>query len=200
MSDKGKHSAIEKFKNVCRNEFSYLLTKFGFREDNAKLGEFENEFQIRFIRHDLTVVIEGIHHGSSTMVYIQDIKHRQIFPMLLKPDFQPARNKKTKPKLIGQAEEIKVEAQLLLQYGNELLKGDFSEFERAFEKKGKAWAGNESRRQFGVAVQEAVDAFRNQDWSKVVESLESYEEKISVKMAKKLKTARENLLSKDKDE
>lgn len=197
MKDKNLQSAIENFKNICRNEFGYLLSEFGFHEDDTPLGEFDNEFQIRFIRHDLTIVIESIHYGSSTMIYIQDKNYRQISPILLKPDFQPSLGKRPKPKVTSQEEEIKEEAQLLLQYGTELLKGDFAVFERAFEKTRKAWAGYESRRQYGVSVQEAVDAFKNHDWAKVIDLLEPYEDKISKKMAKKLNIARENLRLKD---
>lgn len=192
MSNKSNDPAIKKFKNLCLNEFGYLLSEFGFHEDDTPLGEFDNEFQIRFIRHDLTIFIEGIHYGSSTMIYIQDKKHREISPILLKPDFQPSLGKRPKPKVTSQEEEMKKEARLLLQYGTELLKGDFSVFERAFEKTRKAWAGYESRRQHGVSVQKAVDAFRNHDWGKVIKLLEPYEDKMSKKMTKKLNTAREN--------
>jgi len=191
--------AIENFKNICRNEFGYLLTDFGFREVAMPPGEFENEFKIRFVRQDLAVIVEGIHYGTAVMVYLQDGKGRQIPPMLLKPDFRPNYGKTPKGKMTTQAEEIKVNAQLLVQYGIDLLKGDFSAFERAIEKRTTAWSEYEAHSKFGVAEQDAVAAYKNQDWSKVVKSLEPYEDKISPRMAKKLKEARENLLLKDKD-
>ncbi|HAV78137.1 MAG TPA: hypothetical protein DCX53_12380 [Anaerolineae bacterium] len=198
MSNKSNDPAIENFKNICRNEFSYLLTEYGFQEEDATLREFENEFQIRFVRPDLTVVIEGIHYGSAATVYLYDSKKRKTFPRLLNPDFQPFPSKRIKRKMTSQEEEIKEESQLLLLYGTDLLKGDFSSFERALEKTQIFWAKYKSRRQFGVAEQEAVEAYRNQDWTKVVEALEPYEEKISKKMGKKLNIARENLRLKDK--
>ena len=199
MSNKSTHSAVENFKNICRSEFSYLLADFGFREVDIPPGEFENEFKIRFVRHDLTIVVEGIHYGTAAMVYLRDPRGREIFPILLKPDFRPLTSKRPKPKLTSQIEEIKEEAQLLYQYGMDLLKGDFSIFERTLEKRRRAWAEYEARSEFGIAVQEAVEAFRNQDWSKVVKSLAPYEDRISPRMTKKLKTARVNLLSKDRD-
>lgn len=195
---KTKESLVEDFKNICRSEFSYLLTDFGFQEDKSSVEEFENEFKIRFVRRDLTVVVEGIHYGSAAVVYLQDVQRRQISPIQLKPDFQPFPSKLPKPQSKGQAEDIKEEAQLLREYGMELLKGDFSAFEHALEKARIAWDGYESRRRFGIAEQEAIAAFKNQNWSKVVEALAPYEDKISPRMTKKLNTAREHLGSKDK--
>ena len=197
MKYKNLQSAIDNFKSICRNEFAYLLKDFGFHEIDYPPSEFENEFKIRFVRNDFTVTIEGIHYGTAAMAYIQDPKGRKIFPRLLNPDFQPTLSKKAKSKPKSQLEDIKDEARLLHQYGENLLKGDFAVFESALEKRRVAWAGYQDRSNFGVAVQEAVEAYKNQDWSKVVKSLEPYEAKISKKMAKKLKTARENLYPKD---
>jgi hypothetical protein len=199
MSRSVKESIIEDFKNTCRSTFNYLVTDFGFKEDKSPPGEFENEFQIRFIRSDLTVVVEGIHHGSAAVVYLQDVHRHQISPIQLKPDFQPFSGKlrRTPPK--GQPEDIKEESRLLREYGMGLLNGDFSAFDHALEKARNAWDGYESRRRFGIAEQEAITAFNNQSWSKVVETLEPYEDKISARMARKLKIARENLRSKDGD-
>lgn len=192
MSNNSKQQAIEKFKSVCRNEFDFLLTEFGFREDNTPLGEFDNEFQIRFIRNDLTIVVEGIHYGSAAMVYLYDSNDRKIFPILLMPGFQSFPSKRPKSKPSDQIEDIKKEAQMLYQYGIELLKGDFSVFEHAYSKAETAYIEYESRRQFGIAEQRAITAFKKQEWSKVIEALEPYENKISSRMAKKLNIAREN--------
>ena len=197
MNDKNLQSAIEKFKDICRNEFGYLLKDFGFHEIDYPPSEFENKFKIRFVRNDFTVIIEGIHYGTAAMVYLQDLKGRKIFPRLLNPDFQPNPSKKAKYKPTSQLEDIKEEARLLHQYGASLLRGDFAVFESALEKRRLAWAGYEDRSNFGIAVQEAVEAFKNQDWFKIVKSLEPYENRISSRMAKKLKTARENLHLKD---
>jgi hypothetical protein len=133
------------------------------------------------------------------VVYLQDAHRHQISPLQLKPDFQPFPSKlrRTQPK--GQAEDINEEARLLREYGQGLLNGDFSAFEHALEKARIAWDGYESRRRFGIAEQEAIAAFNNQHWSKVVETLEPYEDRISARMAGKLKTARENLRLKDRD-
>ncbi len=196
MKDESMQSAVENFKNICRSEFGYLITDFGFREIDYPLSEFENEFKIRFVRHDFTVIVEGIHYGTAATVVLQDLKGQRIFPRLLNPDFQPNPSKKVRYKTTSQSEDIKEEARLLHQYGMDLLKGDLSVFERALEKRKTARAEYEGRRKFGVAVQEAVEAFKNQDWLNVVKSLEPYEERISPKLAKKLKAAKENL---DKD-
>lgn len=196
MKDKSMRSAVEIFKNICRSEFSYLLADFGFREIDYPPSEFENEFKIRFVRHDFTVIVEGIHYGTAATVVLHDLKGRRVFPRLLNPDFHPNPSKKMKSKPTSQSEDIKEEARLLYQYGMDLLKGDFSVFEHALEKRRIARAKYEDHRDFGIAVQEAVEAFRNQDWLNVVKSLEPFEERISPKMAKKLKAARGNL---DKD-
>lgn len=200
MSKSVKEAAIDEFKNICRSEFDYLLTEFGFQEDTSPLGEFENEFQIRFVRHDLTVIAEGIHHGSAAVVYLQDSQKRWITPIQLKPDFQPNPSKTPKPKPTSQSDDIKEEARLLLQYGMGLLNGDFSGFERALDKTKTAWEEYESRRRFGVAEQEAVAAFKNGDWSRGIDALQPYENQLSARMLKKLNEARQHFRSNDAKE
>jgi hypothetical protein len=129
-----KKLAIENFKDLCRHEFKYLVTDFGFQEHNAPLKHFENEFKIKFTRIDLQISIEGINYGSASMMSIQDSRGRKIFVELLNPEFKPFRKKKRKGQPAGQIEDIKREARLLYKYGLELLKGDFSVFEHAFER------------------------------------------------------------------
>lgn len=190
-------SAIENFKYICRNEFGYLLRDFGFQEIEYPPSEFKNEFKIRFVRNDFTVIVEGIHYGMAATVDLQDMKGRKIFPRLLNPDFQPNPGKTPKFKSTSQEEDIKEEARLLYKYGMDLLKGNFVVFERAFEKRRLSRAEYQNRRNFGIAVQEAVEAFKNRDWLKVIKSLEPYEDRISPKMARKLKSAREHIYQRE---
>ena len=187
--------ALEKFLNTCRTEFRFLITDFGFKEFYGLREEFDNPFKLYFVRDDLEISIEGIHYGSAAMVLLTDKKHRVLGARNLDPKFSPFDKKsvKTLQRSKSQAEDIAQEARLLLAYGRELLKGDFSVFERALERKAQAWAGYGKRSAFGIAVQEAVAAYDEGKWQVVVDLLESHEPNLSKRMAKKLAFARTQL-------
>ena len=193
MSEIEKRSLIEEFKNICRSEFSYLCNDFDFREDTSPPAQHENEFKIKFVRQDLVVIVEGIHYGSTAMVSLENSRGHRISVQQLNPDFQPLKRMKTKAQRPGQIEDIKREASLLKQYGSELLRGDLSQFEKAIEKMDVAWNEYQNRRAYGVAVQEAVDSFKKQEWQKVIDVLEPYEEEISKRMKNKLKFSRKQI-------
>ena len=195
MNEEKERLSTKEFKDICRNEFSYLIDNFEFHEDDSLLSPYDNEFQIKFRRQDFVVIVEGIHYGSAAMVTLEDTKDRRISVEQLNPEFEPLKRKKSTARRPGQIEDIKRGARLLYQYGLELLKGDFSVFEQAIHKEAVAWNEYEDRRSFGVAEQEAVASFKKQEWQKVVDALEPYEEKISKRMKRKLIFAREQLLT-----
>jgi len=187
--------ALEKFLNTCQTEFQFLITDFGFKEFYGLREAFDNPFKFYFVRDDLEISIEGIHYGSAAMVLLTDKKHRVLGVRDLDPQFDPFDKKdgKSLQKSTGQTDDIVHEARLLLKHGRELLNGDFLVFERAFARKGQAWAGYGKRRAFGIAVQEAVAAYNEGRWQVVVDLLEPHEPNLSKKMAKKLVFARTQL-------
>ena len=189
------NSALEKFLNTCRTEFRFLITDFGFQELKEPKKAFSNPFKLCFVRDDLEVSIEGIHYGSAAMVLLTDKKQRTVSPRNLDPAFNPFGKKTVKalPKTNGQTDEIVQEARLLLEHGRDLLNGDFSVFDRAFDRKKQVWAEYEKRNAFGVAIQEAVAAYDEGKWRDVVLLLEPHEPNLSKKMAKKLAFARSQL-------
>jgi hypothetical protein len=187
--------ALEKFLNTCRTEFRFLITDFGFKEHYGLRGKFDNPFTLYFVRDDLEISVEGIHYGSAAMVLMTDKKHRVLGVRNLDPEFNPFDKKRVKAvqQTRGQTEDIAQEARLLLEYGRELLKGDFSIFERAFERKAQAWAEYGKRSAFGIAIQEAVAAYDEGKWQVVVGLLEPHESNLPKRIAKKLAFARTQL-------
>lgn len=187
--------SLEIFLDTCRTEFRYLVTEFGFQEFNGPKEEFANPFKVSYVRDDLEISIEGIHYGSAAMVLITDKKRRVIGVRNLDPKFNPfdKQSIKAQPRATGQTNEIVQEARLLLKLGRELLDGDFSVFERAFDRKSQAGAEYEKRRALGIAIQEAVAAYEEGKWQVVVDLLEPHEFSLSKKMAKMLAFARTHL-------
>ena len=157
-----------------------------------KKEEFDNPFKLSFVRDDLEISIEGVHYGTAATVSISDKKHRVLGVRNLDPKFNPfdRQSVNDQPRTTGQTNEIVQEARLLLEFGRELLEGDFSVFERVFDRKSQAWTEYEQRRVFGVAIQEAVTAYEEGKWQVVVDLLEPHELRLSKKMAKKLAFAR----------
>lgn len=182
---------LDEFKDLCRTELGFLVINYGFREIPSGPDESANPFRVQFVRDDLTVTVEGIHYGRAAMLTIQDNIGRRIVPRILDPTFtlyppKPVARKRPR----GQASEIRLYASELKTLGNELLEGDFTAFERAIARKNAAWAEYEARRKFGTAIQEAVAAYRLQQWPRVIHLLEPFEADLSKAMGRKLAEAR----------
>ncbi len=186
---------LSEFKDLCRSALDFLVTDYGFQEspDGSDPND-ANPFRVQFTRDDLTVTVEGIHYGDAAMLYIQDSLGRRIVPRELDPagarfPLKPVRSKVQ----IGQADEIRLHASKLKTLGVELLQGDFTAFERAIARREAARADYERRQALGIAIQEAVAAYRLQQWSRVIELLEPLEDSLSKAMGKKLAKARDRV-------
>ncbi len=187
-----ENPALEKFLETCRTEFQFLVTDYGFHESIGQKDRYSNPFKLCFVRDDLEICIEGIHYGFGAMVWISDKRLRKIGVRNLDPQFDPFDKKSVQDMntATNQTDAIAEEVRLLIRYGKELLNGDFSVFERAFDRKSQALAEYEQRRAFGVAIQEAITAYDEGKWQVVVDLLEPHEVSLSKKMAKKLAFAR----------
>jgi len=126
------------------------------------------------------------------MFSIHNRQGRSIGVRALDPTFVPLA-KTNRPPPPGQAAEIVYNARQLRTLGTRLLGGDFSAFEEAVARIDAAWAERARHRRLSVAIQEAVAAFRLEQWPRVVELLEPHEAELSSKMARKLATARQKL-------
>jgi len=188
-------SSSIKFKEICRNEFQFLILEHDFREatDESEVSPFGGrcgsaKYSVCFVRHDLAIQIDGAGYGSSADIAIVDRMSRSISPYHLIPS-----HKKIDGRVVGQAEKIAQVARVLREYGIELLKGNHEVFEVVCERLEGARQLYEERRLFGIAIQEAVAAFIVEDWQTVVRLLEPYEGALSKKMAKKLAHAKGQL-------
>jgi hypothetical protein len=183
------------FKALCRAELEFLVTDLGFQECPPDSSQSSNPFQVQFIRDDLTVTVKGIHWGDAAMLYIRDKAGRRIIPEYLDPTFTLLPIKLVSSKHSpGQAEEIRRDASKLRTLGKELLQGDFTAFESAIARSEvKLDPEYQARRLRDIAVQEAVAAYRLQQWPRVIELLEPFEDTLSKRMARKLAEARERL-------
>jgi hypothetical protein len=183
---------LEEFKALCRAELNWLVAEHGFREAEEDTSPFANPFKVQFVRDDLIVSVEGIHWGRAAMFSIHNRQGRSIGVRALDPTFVPLA-KTNRPPPPGQAAEIVYNARQLRTLGTRLLGGDFSAFEEAVARIDAAWAEHARHRRLSVAIQEAVAAFRLEQWPRVVELLEPHEAELSSKMARKLATARQKL-------
>ena len=188
-----KNESLEKFLDTCRTEFHFLVAKYGFQEISEKCQY--NPYKLSFIREDIIISIEGIQYGSAALILIKDKNDRTLGPGNLAPNFVPLDKKSMKSiqKASGQSDEIALNAQLLLEHGTELLEGNFAVFEAAFARKEKAWQQYKERKSFGIAIQDAVAAYNQEEWHTVVSLLEPYENTLSEKMAKKLAYAQSRI-------
>ena len=144
-----------------------------------------------FVRDDLTIDIEGVSYGNHVLFRIRDRHGRSIGVNNLDPAFVPP-NKPRKWVEVGQAAEIARDARRLRALGTPLLEGDLSVFDAAIARIDAVRAAYASRQQFGVAVQEAIAAFRLEQWPRVIELLEPHEAALSPRMARKLAAAHQH--------
>ncbi len=180
---------LEEFKSLCRAELNWLVTEYGFQED---LAQPVNPFTVQFVRDDLIIVVEGIMWGDGAILSIGDHQGRSIYLSALDPAFVPStKPSRRAPK--GQAADIARHAQRLRTLGTRLLEGDFTVFEDAIARDEATRTAPRIDNRLNLAVQEAVAAFRLEQWPRVVELLEPHEAELSPRVAKKLAVARQKL-------
>lgn len=185
---------LETFLATTRAEFAFLVSDYGFEERPPEPTPYVEPFFVRFVRDDLEVAVQGLSYGRMADTTIRDRPGRKLRPMMLHPDFVPYTN--PIPRRSGQLQQISQDAQWLREYGRALLAGDLAVLGEALARYETARNAYESaqaeRRRLGVAIQEAVAAFRLGQWALVVELLEPHEAAISPRMARKLATARQH--------
>lgn len=186
--------SLETFLATIRAEFAFLISDYDFEERPPEPAPYVNPFSVRFVRDDLEIVVEGLGYGQMATTTIRDRPGRKLRPMMLHPDFVPYTN--PIPRCVGQLNQISQDAQWLREYGRALLAGDLAVLCAALARYETAVDAYESalaeRRRLGVAIQEAVAAFRLGQWALVIELLEPHEAAISPRMARKLATARQH--------
>lgn len=187
---------LEAFKSACRAELNFLISEYGFVERDLEPTPSANPYRVRFARDDLEVLVEGLNYGLMASVTIRDRRGRTLHPLLLDPAFVLG-DRKYAGRSKGQLDDIRREARYLREHGGQLLAGDLSVLDDAIARRdamhAAQWAAYDSRRRYGIAVQEAVAAFRLEQWGRVVALLEPHEAALSHRMARKLAVARQSL-------
>jgi hypothetical protein len=187
--------SLAEFEDACRAHFEFLVRDHGFREDHRAKHPNANPFLVAFVRDDLEVTIEGIHWGDAALVLLRDKIGRTLGPLNLDPEFEPLKRSgrahvKRAP---SQIEDIARQAQLLRVHGASMLKGDTASWEAAIARVEAAKAAYQLRRERGIAMQEAIAAYRREDWREVVRLLGPHEADLPKTLEKKLAHARGRL-------
>lgn len=186
---------LETFLATIRAEFAFLISDYGFEERPPEPTPYVNPFSVRFVRDDLAIMVEGLSYGRDVDTTIRDRQGRKLRPLLLHPDFVPYTH--PIPRRDGQLNQINQDAEWLHEYGRPLLAGDLAVMDEALARYEAAVDAYESaqaeRRRLPMAVEQAVAAFRLEQWARVVELLEPHEASLSPRMARKLATARQHL-------
>ena len=194
FSDQHSRPTLEQFLTAARTEFAFLVSDYGFEERPPEPTPYVEPFFVRFVGDDLEVAVQGLSYGRMADTTIRDRHGRKLRPMMLHPDFVPYTN--PIPRRGGQLNQISQDAQWLREYGRALLAGDLGVMGEALIRYETARDAYESaqaeRRRLGVAIQEAVAAFRLGQWALVVELLDPHEAALSPRMARKLATARQH--------
>jgi len=192
MNSQESPPSLARFVAACRAEFAFLVSDYGFSEVPPEPTPFANPFEVHFVQNDLEIVIEGINYGENVITVIRDGHGTAIRPLLLHPDFVPY--VRPLPRVRGQLYQMAQAAQLLREHGCALLAGDRSVMYAALARYEASLAAYETalaeRRRFHVDVEEAVAAFRSENWARVVELLEPHEAALSTRMARKLAMAK----------
>lgn len=185
---------LEAFKSACRAELNFLISEYGFVERDPEPTPSANPYRMRFTRDDLEILVEGLNYGRMASITIRDRRGRMLHPLLLDPAFVPG-DRKYAGRSKGQLDDIRREARYLREHGGQLLAGDLSVLDDAIARRdavqAEQWAAYDSRRRYGIAVQQAVEAFRLERWGQVVALLEPHEAALSHRMTKKLAAARQ---------
>ena len=188
---------LELFLATIRAEFGFLVNDYAFEERPPEPAHYANPFSLRFVSDDLEIVVEGLGYGQMADTTIRDRHGRKLRPMMLHPDFVPYTNPIQRRS--GQLNQISQDAQWLRQYSRPLLAGDLAAMDEALIRYETAVDAYESaqaeRRRLPMAVEQAVAAFRLEQWARVVELLEPHEAALSPRMARKLATARQHTVT-----
>ena len=197
FSDQHSRPTLEQFLTAARTEFAFLVSDYGFEERPPEPDPYVEPFFVRFVRDDLEVAVRGLSYGRMADTTIRDRHGRKLRPMMLHPDFVPYTNPISRR--VGQLNQISQDAQWLREYGRALLAGDLGVMGEALVRYETAKDAYESaqaeRRRPGVAIQEAVAAFRLGQWALVVELLDPHEAALSPRMARQLATARQHMVT-----
>jgi hypothetical protein len=120
----------ERFQQVCRRFFSFLEGKYGFQRDPPRLHEADfNPYMVIYRSRSLTIVIEGLSYGTSTLMCLID-RDRQLLDI-------GGLMKRRNPELLnlcslayGQDEQIPLYAEALLSCAADILDGDLKAVSR----------------------------------------------------------------------
>ena len=189
--------SLEEFIELGRKELQFLVHEYGFQEISASKepGRAINPYKLIFARDDLRIELEGLNYGLRSTLSITDDHDRVIHAISLFPSDLTLPNTEKLPKSYAdsQTQDIMLQSSVLREFGKELLSGDDSEFEEIILQNEAKWNEYEERRSFGIAIQDAVAAYQEEQWQHVVVLLEPYEAELSKKMIKRLNFAREQL-------
>lgn len=184
---------LEQFLATARAEFAFLVSVYGFEERAAEPAVYVNPYAVRFVREGLEIIVQGAGYGAMADTIIRDRRGRKLRPVQLHPDFVLYTHPIPGPG--GQLNDLVRQAQWLREYGGALLAGDLTVMDDALARDQAARDEYEpaqrERRRLGIALQEAVAAYRAEQWAQVVELLEPHEAALSPKMARRLATARQ---------
>ena len=119
-----KDKDLEEFKNICRGHFGFLVNEYGFSELLVPNEKYANEYQVRYGRGSLTVVILGEGHGTSADIsfHFKDAG-RFGYQQFLSEN----RSNKRKKKNSTQEEQIRVAAEQIKANCRDVLKGERTE-------------------------------------------------------------------------
>jgi len=189
--------SLEEFIELGRNELQFLVHDYGFQEIriSKEQGKAINPYKLTFARDDLRIELEGINYGLRATLSITDNNDRVIHAISLFPSDKPfpKKEKMRKSYADSQTQDIIYHSSVLREFGKELFSGDYSVFEEIIQLREAKWKEYEERRSFGITIQDAVAAYKEEKWHIVVVLLEPYEAELTKKMMKRLKYAREQL-------
>lgn len=177
--------SVEEFRLSARQEFSYLVTEFAFKERKAPF-KYENPYSIFFRKARAFVHIEGGSYGISLAVSVgrvdlfgrvrEDISLSILMSLreteLLEPRYPDKR---------GQLEDMKFAAVALRRCATDFLTGDFSElsqFLRIQAEHQRAGQEEYEKTEMARTFLQASDAFHSGELELVVRLLEPHSSRL----------------------
>lgn len=123
---------LEEFISTTREEFSFLVTEYGYTEAPTKNDE--NIFLVKFEKHPVRVSIEGINYGFGVQVMLTNMaaskNEVEEVPLWVVAELKNPGG--IKP-VSDQLKELAVLSEALNIYGNDILEGDLSVFPNAYK-------------------------------------------------------------------
>ena len=119
--------SLSEFKSICREAFQFLIMNYGFQELNGLNPKHINQYQVRFGKGVVEILILGEGYGTIANIEYVTADGIEVATQMLEPDWEPfKKRKKPKKTMPSQRDQIILAAERIKERDKDILIGDYT--------------------------------------------------------------------------